>query len=688
MTERQLRYPSTPRAGVIDDYHGTPVPDPYRWLEDPHSAETRAWVDAQNALTRSALDGPLRDGLVARLTELHNYPRGSVPIKRGGRCFFTYNTGLQNQSVLFVQDGGAPVARTLFDPNALSADGTTALTAVVPSNDGRLVACGLSRSGSDRQEILVREAASGADLEDRIEWVKFASIAWVKDGFYYTRFPTPGLVPPGDENYSCSVHFHRLGDPQDRDRLILERPERREVVFEVDTTPDERWLVITSFEGASDKSEVHILDRQDPEGVPTPLVTGFSDGYHVIDAVGGRLYFRTDWGAPLGRIVSADLTAPTRQFTEVVAQGDDKLSLAVIAGDRLVASYLHNASDRLRVFSLTGEPHRDVPLPGLGSVTGLTGTPDDREVFFGYASFTQPPITFQHDVHSGGAPARREVPMGGGDSRAVTPGEATYSTVQVWFRSKDGTAVSMFLVHRTNIPKDGNRPVLLGGYGGFNISLTPAYDPAAFPLLEAGGIYAIAHLRGGGEYGERWHEAGVRERKQNVFDDFIAAAEWLIAEGWTQPSRIAIEGGSNGGLLTGAVMLQRPDLFGAVLCRVPVVDMLRYHLFTVGRFWIPEYGCADDPRDFPFLHKYSPYHNVRDGAAYPPILITTADTDDRVDPGMAKKFAARLQANAGNSNPVLIRVETRAGHGAGKPTAKMIDEDADVLVFVFKYLSV
>jgi prolyl oligopeptidase len=687
MTERHLPYPSTPRADVVDDYHGTPVPDPYRWLEDPHSTATRTWVDAQNALTRSALDGQARHGLVARLTELHNYPRGSVPIKRGGRCFFTYNTGLQNQAVLFVQDAGAPGARTLLDPNVLSGDGTTALTAVVPSNDGRLVAYGLSRSGSDRQEILIRDAASGIDLEDRIDWVKFASIAWVTGGFYYTRFPASGSVSPGDENYYCSVHFHRLGDPQHRDRLVFERPERREVVFEVDTTPDERWLVITSFEGASDKSEVHILDRQAPEAVPTPVVTGFGDGYHVIDAVGGRLYFRTDWGAPLGRIVALDLTARARQFTEVVAQRDDKLSLAVIAGDRLVASYLHNASDRLRIFSLAGQPNRDVPLPGIGSVTGLSGTPEDHELFFGYASFTQPPITFQHDVRSDRPPALREPPTRGGEPRTVSPG-ASYSTAQVWFRSKDGTAVSMFLVHRTTLPKDGNRPVLLGGYGGFNISLTPAYDPAAFPLLEAGGIYAIANLRGGGEYGECWHEAGMRERKQNVFDDFISAAEWLIDEGWTQPSRIAIEGGSNGGLLTAAVMLQRPDLFGAVLCRVPVVDMLRYHLFTVGRFWIPEYGCADDPRDFPFLREYSPYHNVRDGTAYPPILITTADTDDRVDPGMARKFAARLQANPGNLNPVLIRVETRAGHGAGKPTAKVVDEDADVLVFVFRYLSV
>ena len=680
-----MPYPNTHRDAVVDDYHGTPVPDPYRWLEDPYSDATRAWIDAQNALTRSALDGPTRDALITRLTERHNYPRGSVPVKRGGRCFFTDNTGLQNQAVLFVRDGVEGDARPLLDPNALSADGTTALTAVVPSDGGRLVAYGLSRGGSDRQEILVRDAAAAVDRTDRLEWVKFASIAWVADGFYYTRFPAPGSVPPGDENYYCQVYFHRLGDGQQEDSLVFERPDRREVVFEVDTTHDERWLVITSFEGASDKSEVHVLDRRAAGGIPTPLVTGFGDGYHVIDAVDGRLYLRTDAAAPLGRIVSVDLTASARTLTEVVPQGTDKLSLAVVAAGRLVVSYLHNASDRLRVFSLDGQPQGEVPLPGIGSITGLTGTPDDPDLFFGYASFTQPPVSYRCDPRTLRTPAIYRASST--DVRASSIDVSQHSTSQVWYTSKDGTRVSMFLVHRTDLQKDGDRPVLLGGYGGFNVSLTPAYDPAAFPLLDAGGIYAIANLRGGGEYGETWHEAGMRERKQNVFDDFIAAAEWLIAEGYSRPSRIAIEGGSNGGLLTGAVAIQRPDLFGAVLCRVPVVDMLRYHLFTIGRFWIPEYGCADDPRDFPFLFEYSPYHNVRDGVAYPPILITTADTDDRVDPGMARKFAARLQA-AGTASPVLIRIETRAGHGAGKPTAKMIEEDADVLAFVFRYLSV
>jgi prolyl oligopeptidase len=685
-TRPDASYPPAQRDPVVDDYHGTLVADPYRWLEDPHSDATQQWTTAQNALTRSVLDGPTRESLVERLRALHDYPRGSVPLKRGGRCFFTFNTGLQNQAILFVQEGAAE-PRPLLDPNALSDDGTTALTAVAPSDDGRFVAYGLSRSGSDRQEVRVRDAGTGADLVDRIEWVKFASIAWVEGGFYYTRFPTHGTVPAEDDNYFCTVRFHRLGNPQDRDRLVFERPDKREVVFSVDTASNGRWLIITSFEGASDKAEVHVLDLRVPRATPAPLVTGFDSAYHVIDAVGDRLYLRTDDAAPRGRIVMADLASGSRELVEVVPEGDDKLSLAVVSRHTLVASYLRSASDRLRLFSLDGRPAGEVPLPAMGTITGLSGQPEDDEWFFGFVSFTQPPVSYSVEARRFCSPTpRAPAARRSGDPSNVDP--SRYSTSQVWYRSKDGTAVSMFLVHRADLAKDGNRPVLLGGYGGFNISLTPAYDPTAFPLVDAGGIHAIANLRGGGEYGEAWHEAGMREQKQNVFDDFIAAAEWLVAEGYTRPSRIAIEGGSNGGLLTAAVMIQRPDLFGAVLCRVPVVDMLRYHLFTVGRFWIPEYGCAEDPRDFAFLYSYSPYHNVRDDTTYPPILITTADTDDRVDPGMARKFAARLQAVRRNPSPVLIRIETRAGHGAGKPTAKLIDEDADVLTFVFRYLAV
>ncbi len=553
---------------------------------------------------------------------------------------------------------------------------------------GTVVAYGLSTSGSDRQEIFVRDVESGADRTDRLQWAKFVAIAWVKDGsgFYYTRFPEPGTVEPGDEHYFNKVYYHRLGDPQERDALIFDKPAERETVFGVEISDDDRWIVITAFEGSSDKCEIYLLDRHQPAGPPAPLFTGFASAYAFIEAAAfnsghqTRLFFRTDHRAPRGRIVWVDPSRPDVPPVEVVAESPDKLSAALLIHGTLVASYLENASDRIRLFDLAGRPAGTVDLPAIGSVSGISGRPEDDEMFVGFSSFVYPPANYRYDFA-----AKALAPFGSSERRIDS---AEYETTQVWYPSKDGTKVSMFLVHRTGLPPDGRRPVLLTGYGGFNISLTPSFDPANFVLIDKGGIYAVANLRGGGEYGEAWHEAGMFERKQNVFDDFIAAAEWLGASGWSAPGKIAIEGGSNGGLLTGAVMVQRPDLFGAVVCRVPVADMLRYHLFTVGRFWISEYGSADDPAHFPFLYQYSPLHNVKDGVAYPPILITTADTDDRVSPGMAKKFAARLQAADGDASPVLIRVETKAGHGAGKPVSKMIEEDADIFAFLFKYLGV
>jgi len=511
--------------------------------------------------------------------------------------------------------------------------------------------------------------------------VKFASLAWVADGsgFYYTRFPEPGTVPAGDEHYFNTVHYHVLGDPQDADTLILGKPAEREAVFGVEVSDDDRWAVITAFQGSSDRSEVYLLDRHAPTSAPVPLFTGFTAAYAFIESAGGRLLFRTDDRAPRGRIIAIDPTQPAIAPVEIVAESGDKLSAALVIHHTIVAAYLHDASDRVRLFALSGAPAGEVTLPGIGSVTGISGRPNDTEMLVGFTSFVQPSANYRYDFTTG-----QLAPFG--ERRLhVNPGQ--YETTQVWYPSKDGTKISMFLVARKDLPKDGNRPVLMTGYGGFNISLTPAFDPANFVLLDQGGIYAVVNLRGGGEYGESWHEAGMFGRKQNVFDDFIAAAEWLVSSGYSNPKRIAIEGGSNGGLLTAAVMVQRPDLFGAVVCRVPVADMLRYHRFTVGRFWISEYGSADDPAQFPYLYQYSPLHNVKDGASYPPILITTADTDDRVSPGMAKKFAARLQA-AGHTAPVLIRVETKAGHGAGKPLSKTIEEDADIFTFVFRFLGV
>jgi prolyl oligopeptidase len=690
------KYPPARTVEVVDDYHGTRVADPYRWLEDASSPETQAWVEAENALTRSVLDGTRRDAIKERLAGLHDYPRARGAEKHGARYFFSRNSGLQNQDEVMVQDGLAAPPRLLLDPNALSADGTVALSGGEISDDGRLFAYALSTSGSDRQEIRIRDAATGQDRPDRILWAKFASISWLSDGtgFYYTRFPEPGTVVPADENYFCKVFFHRLGDDQSKDTLVFERRDDREVVFGVALTSDDRYLLITGYKGASDKSDVHVVDRKVPGSPPVPLFRGFDHEWSLIESVGSRLFFRTDSAAPLGRIVAVtlpDRLQPVPQgrgpgeplidgatLTQVVAEQRDKLSEAVLVKDRLVVSYLHDASHQLWLFALSGTPLGEVALPTLGSITGLSGEPGDKEFFFDFESFTAPKTPYRYDVASGSL-----APF----ARTATPVSASaYETSQAWFTSKDGTKVSMFLVHKKGVAADGRRPVWLSGYGGFNISVGPAFDPSLFVWLDAGGIYALANLRGGGEYGEAWHEAGMLGRKQNVFNDLIAAAEWLVANNYTTPSRLAIEGASNGGLLVGAAMLQRPDLFGAVLCRVPVADMLRYHLFTVGRFWIPEYGSSEDPAQFSFLYRYSPYHNVKDGVAYPATLVMTADTDDRVAPGMAKKFAARLQAATAGPAPVLIRVETKAGHGAGKPVSKVIDEDADMLVFLFKAL--
>jgi prolyl oligopeptidase len=674
-----VTYPPASRSDLVETLHGIPVADPYRWLEDDASGETRAWVDAENRLTRAFLDGPERTALAAELTTAFSHPRVTSPLVRGRASFFSYNTGLQPQAVLYVQEAPNTPPRPLIDPNTMSADGTVALTAIEPSPDGTLVAYAVSQDGSDRQEIRVRDVRTGVDLPDRLVWVKFASLAWTPDSawLYYLRFPEPGSVAPEDEQYFGRIYGHRLGEAQDRDQIVFERPDQKEVVPLVDVTPDGRSIVITAQRGASDDSEIFLIDRESPHRA-TPLFTGFDAAYAFIGATGNRLFFRTTKAAPRGRIVAVDVEGSTAgPLLEIVAEHADRLADAVLAHDTLVASYLHDASSEIRLFDLDGRSRKSIDLPTIGSVTTIDARPDAADVVFTFTSFTQPPLSFRFDT-AAGTLVRIDPPAP--PDQLERPSLEGYETRQVWLRSKDGTRVPMFLVHRRDLARDANRPVL-SGYGGFNISRTPAFDPGIIPLLDRGGVFALANLRGGGEYGESWHRAGMLDRKQNVFDDFIAAAEYLIAERYTVPARLAIEGGSNGGLLVAAVMVQRPDLFGAVVCRVPVADMLRYHLFTVGRFWIPEYGSADDPDQFRYLLAYSPYHNIGEGTVYPPVLVMTADTDDRVSPGMAKKFAARLQAEGGGG-PFLIRVETKAGHGAGKPVSKLIDEDADILTFL------
>ena len=685
-------YPPAPLGNVVDDYHGTRVADPYRWLEDADATPTVAWVEAQNALTARAVATADRATIASRLSELYDYPRVTAPIRRGNRYFYTLNEGLQNQPVLYVQDGLTAGWRVLLDPNTLSPDGTVALTAVSPSDDGALLAYALSRGGSDRQELYVRDVATGRDLPDTILWAKFTTPAWTADGkgFYYTRFPQPGTVSAENENYFAKVYYHVLGDSQDRDQLIFERPDDGEIVLSTDISTDGRWVVLTAFKGSSDNSEAYVIDRAADDRTPRPLFKGFGAAFIFADAVGDRLYFRTTHEAPRGRVIVVDTSSgvpPVRgsglvPFTEVVPQSSGTLTTLAVIGGRLVIVALHNASDLVRIHALDGSEARTLSLPALGSLSGLTGQADEPEMFLRFSSFTYAPTVFRTEVT--GAPLQPFGPAG-----LTSVDSAPFSVTQVWYPSKDGTRVSMFLVHRRGLARDGARPVFLTAYGGFNISLTPQFDPAHVIWLEQDGVLAVPNLRGGGEYGETWHQAGMFERKQNVFDDFIAAAEWLIEHDYTCRERIAIEGGSNGGLLVGAAMVQRPDLFGAVVCRVPVADMLRYHRFTVGRFWISEYGSADDPQQFPYLYAYSPLHNVKDGTRYPPTLVATADTDDRVAPGMAKKFTARLQAaSPPDAGPILIRVETKAGHGAGKPVAKQIDEDTDVFAFLFRYLGI
>jgi prolyl oligopeptidase len=672
-----FRYPPARVDPLVETLHGVRVADPYRWLEDASSPETTAWVDAQNEYTRAVLDGPSRDAFVEELTRRFDYARTTSAVQRTGRCFYTHNPGLLDQPLLYVQEQQA-APRILLDPNTLSADGTTALTAYSPSPDGRLLAYALSQHGSDRQTIRIRDVDRSFDLDDRLKWVKFASIAWTRDasGFYYLRFPEPGTVPPEDEQYFGRIYFHQLGQPQARDLLVFENPNEKEVVPLVQVTADDRYAVITAQRGASDDSEIHLVDRVFPQ-LPRALFPGFEAAYAFIDAADNQLYFRTTNGAPRGRIIAVDPVDPAGTLREVVPEQPHKLSAAVMSRGELVAVYLENATDRIRRFDLSGAPMGEIALPGIGSVVTIDAEPASADVVVVFTSFVEAPravlftATGMRSLGSSG--------LGAGDPPSGD--RSPYKTTQIWYPSKDGTRVSMFLVHRADLRKDGHRPVLLSGYGGFNISRTPAFDPGNFPLLDRGGIFALANLRGGGEYGEDWHRAGMLEHKQNVFDDFVAAAEFLIREGYTRPERLAIEGGSNGGLLVGAAMVQRPELFGAVLCRVPVADMLRYHLFTVGRFWIPEYGSADDPAQFEYLLRYSPYHNVREGVRYPPTMVMTADTDDRVSPGMAMKFAARLQAS-GSGGPILIRVDKKAGHGAGKPIGKVIDEEADMLAFL------
>ena len=682
-----FKYPEARTQELVEDYHGTSVAAPYRWLEADDSEETRVWTEAQNRLTREYLDRTGRvDRLRSRLTAIRDYPRYSSPVKWGNRYFYSGNDGLQNQSVLYVQESLHGKARVLLDPNKLSEDGTTALTGGEVSRDGRYLAYGLSLHGSDEQEYFVRDVDTGKDLDDRIQWCKFSSFSWVPDGsgFYYSRFPEPGTVSPEDENNFNRVYWHVLGTSQSEDRMIFGRDDAPELGFSPYVTEDGKYLVLTVYHGTDPRYGLYYVELLE-SGLPagedfTRLFEPGDAMYAFVENVKTRFYVHTDKDAPRGRILAVDIVDPSpERIIEVVPERPDLvIETVVMGGDRLVVSSMKDACNRLQVFGLDGTACPDILLPELGSVVGLSARIGDPELFYTFASFLSPAHIFRHDLSTGKTEDFR--------SPALSFPVREFETRQVFFESQDGTRVPMFLTHRKGLRPDGQTPVLLYGYGGFNINLTPYFKEDRLLFLEAGGIYAVVNLRGGSEYGEEWHQAGMLGDKQNVFDDFIAAAEYLIAEGFTVPDRIAIMGGSNGGLLVCACMLQRPELYRAVVAAVPVTDMLRYHRFTVGRYWVPEYGSADSPEHFAFLYAYSPLHNIKPGVDYPGILVTTADTDDRVVPGHSRKFVAALQAAGGKANPFLIRLETRAGHGKGKPISKQIDEAADIYAFMFERL--
>ena len=680
-----LRYPPTRRGEQVDDYHGRTIADPYRWLEDVSSPETLAWITAQNELTTSYLEKiPQRKQLEERLAELWNYEKYGLPVRRGDRYFYTFNTGLQNQSVLYLVEGLEGESRVLLDPNQWAEDGTVALAGWVPSEDGRYLAYGIAQGGSDWRQWKILEVSSGKLLEETLDWVKFSSVSWLPDGsgFYYSRYDEP---KPGEElsgvNHYQKLYFHRLGSPQSADQLIYERPDQKEWGFGGYVTEDGRYLIMSVWRGTDPENQLFYQDLQSPAQPVVELLSGFDAEYSFIGNEGPIFWIATDQNAPRKRVIAIDLRQPQReQWREVIPEADSVLRGVGLVGDRFFASYLQHAATRVKVYQLNGTLEREVALPGIGTTDGFGGHRKDTETFYAFYNFTQAGTIYRYDIASGNSHLFRQPKLGFDSNQFVTE--------QVFFKSEDGTRVPMFITHRRDLKKNGQLPTILYGYGGFDIALTPDFSVANLVWLERGGVYAVANLRGGGEYGREWHEAGMLFKKQNVFDDFIGAAEWLIENDYTSSQKLAIRGGSNGGLLVGACMTQRPELFRAAVPAVGVMDMLRYHRFTIGWAWVGEYGSADDPAHFHNLIRYSPLHNLKPGVAYPATLVTTADRDDRVVPGHSFKFAAALQAAHGGEQPVLIRIETKAGHGAGTPTRKRIESAADLLAFLTKVLEV
>lgn len=671
-----VKYPITRTDNQNDNYHGVIVADPYRWLEDDTSPEVEAWVKEQNKVTSAYLSQiPYRDALKNRITELINYPRFSAPIKAGEYYLFYKNDGLQNQPVIYIQKGLKGQPEVFIDPNKLSADGTVSVNLLGPSDDNRYMAYTQSEAGSDWQQIRVMDVSTRKPLPDVLRWVKFSGASWHKDGFFYSRYPQPakGAERSGNNQYH-SIYYHRLGEDQSRDKLVYEDKSNPDYYHYGGVTEDHKYFIMYAAPG-TDGYATYYKDLQ-TDGPMTALFEGYANKSSVVEHIGGRFLVITDIGAPKYRLVSIDPANPApTNWKEILPETDNLLETVSTGGGKMFASYLENATGRIYQMNYDGSDRKEIKLPGLGSAGGLGGKADDKQLFYAFTSFVYPNTIFKYDVATGVSEPFFESPL------QFNP--ADYVERQVFYTSKDGTKVPMFLVYKKDLKMNGKNPCYLYGYGGFNVNLTPSFSASRLALLENGGIYAMPNLRGGAEYGEAWHQAGMLLKKQNVFDDFIAAAEYLISEKYTSKGKLGIGGGSNGGLLVGACMTQRPDLFAVALPAVGVMDMLRYHLFTVGKGWIPEYGSSEDPVHFKNLYAYSPLHNLKPGVKYPATMVTTADHDDRVVPAHSFKFAAQLQKSHKGSNPVLIRIEERAGHGAGKPVSKVIEEAADTWAFFF-----
>jgi prolyl oligopeptidase len=677
-------YPETRKDETVDDYFGTKVADPYRWLEDDRSAETGKWVEAQNKVTFAYLDRiPYRQKIKDRLTQLYNYPRYSAPTRRGDTFFFTKNDGLQNQSVWYVQKGlnGAP--EVLIDPNKLSTDGTSRLTVFSLSKDGKYLGYGVSKGGSDWQEFFVLDVAAKKTLPETLPWVKFSSISWAGDGFYYSRYPTP---EKGKElttkNENNQVYFHKVGTPGSADVLIIEDKAHPQRFLSIDTTEDERFAILSTSEGDKQGNALYFRQQSQTGDKFIPIVSEIGeDSYSIVDNIGDKFLIQTNHKAPNGRVFLFDPKMPDeKNWKDVIPEKPEPLENVSAAGGKMFVSYLKDVASRVYVYGVDGKLEDEIELPGLGATGGFGGRRDSKFVFYTFTSFNFAPTIYKYDIATKKSSVFREPEIPGFKS-------TDYETAQLFFTSKDGTRVPMFVVHKKGLQLDGNNPTLLTGYGGFNITNSPSFNSLRLALLEQGFVFALANMRGGGEYGEKWHEAGTKLKKQNVFDDFIGAAEYLIAQRYTSPDKLSIQGGSNGGLLVGAVMNQRPELFKAAIPQVGVMDMLRFHRFTIGWAWVADYGSSADPQQFKAIYAYSPLHNIRVGGKYPATLITTADHDDRVVPAHSFKYAAALQAAQGGDAPVLIRIDTKSGHGSSS-TTKAIEQTADIYSFLMWNLGV